>query len=444
MLKTIFLRELLEYFKSTKFLIGFCIVLFLMSTSTYLNMTEYVQRHQDYLSAVEKVTTRGFSVDVLREPQVMSVLIQGKDRKLGNQLEINYMRIPVETSGYMGGFASQHHRFLAGFQAIDYAFIVRVVMSLLVIFLAYNAICGEKMQGTLKLALSNALPRDKLILGKLLGGLAIIGIMLISATLACLLLLMINPQIALQGIHYTRLAGITASSALYLAMFFCMGLYISVLVNKSGTSLMILLQIWVFLIIIYPNLSVYLAKKIITLPGKEQLADQKRAVFEPYQKEYDINRKAFHDMIVSGKRDKNILINNFNITAQRAAMNHLVDMEYSQQMTRQMHVGHQLGTLSPAVLYDSIVQGFARTDVSAFDRFLKEVKIYWDQYIEQYKLRYTDREAYKNSDLPVFKSSQQSISVIIADSIKPHILLLMFSVLFFVLAYTSFLRKDVR
>ncbi len=44
----------------------------------------------------------------------------------------------------MGEGASQHIRFISGFAAVDFAFIVRVVLSLLVVFIAYNAVSEEK------------------------------------------------------------------------------------------------------------------------------------------------------------------------------------------------------------------------------------------------------------------------------------------------------------
>ena len=62
------------------------------------------------------------------------------------------------------------HRVFAIFGSLDLAFIVKVVLSLFAILLTFDAICGEREGGTLKLVLSNAVPRDRVILGKLVGG----------------------------------------------------------------------------------------------------------------------------------------------------------------------------------------------------------------------------------------------------------------------------------
>ena len=174
MLGIIVKREMQEYLRSSKFLIGFLITVILITISTIININDYKQRNQDYLDAKREMSEKSFRVTIYRQPQILSTLIQGKDRKLGNRIEVNYMNIPARTSGYMGEHTSQHHRYLAGFSAVDFAFVVRVILSLMVIFLAYNVISEEKTNGTLKLMLANRLPRDQLLLGKFLGGLFVI------------------------------------------------------------------------------------------------------------------------------------------------------------------------------------------------------------------------------------------------------------------------------
>ena len=54
--------------------------------------------------------------------------------------------------------------------ALDLTFIVKIILSLFAILFTYDAIVGEKEKGTLKLTLSNNVPRDLLILGKVIGG----------------------------------------------------------------------------------------------------------------------------------------------------------------------------------------------------------------------------------------------------------------------------------
>ena len=54
------------------------------------------------------------------------------------------------------------------FLTVDVVFIFKIVLSALAILFAYNTISGEREDGTLKLVLSNAIPRDTIVLGKYL------------------------------------------------------------------------------------------------------------------------------------------------------------------------------------------------------------------------------------------------------------------------------------
>ncbi|MEE8583230.1 MAG: ABC transporter permease subunit [Acidobacteriota bacterium] len=65
----------------------------------------------------------------------------------------------------------------------------QIVLSLFAILFAYNAVSGEKEQGTLRLSFSNAVPRDSYILGKAAGSFLALAIpLLILILLGCLLL----------------------------------------------------------------------------------------------------------------------------------------------------------------------------------------------------------------------------------------------------------------
>jgi ABC-type transport system involved in multi-copper enzyme maturation permease subunit len=279
MLAVIIKREILEYIKSAKFLIGLGITVTLLVISTLINIKDYKIRHQDYLDAQRDLTKDTFYVRVLRPPQMLSILAQGKDRKLGNSLTMTYLNLPYRTSGYLGQYASKHQQYAAGFAAVDFVFVVRVILSLMVIFLAYNAISEEKTQGTLKQVLANSLPRDQILLGKFAGGLfVVLGSLLISAVLTVLVLLF-HPAISVAGTDWLRILSILGVSALYLICFYTLSLFVSVVVNRPSTALMILLQIWIFLIIILPNLGVIAANNFDRLPSEQEIAQQKTAAF---------------------------------------------------------------------------------------------------------------------------------------------------------------------
>jgi ABC-type transport system involved in multi-copper enzyme maturation permease subunit len=443
MLKAIIQREILEYLMSSKFLIGLGLAIVLVGMSTFINIEDYHQRQQDYLDAIQNSKSGGFNVEIFRKPQILSILVQGRDRELGSRVELNYLRIPIQTSGYMGEFASQHHRYVSGFTSIDFAFVVRVVLSLMVIFLAYNSISEERIQGTLRLTLANPLSRGQLLLGKFLGGLFVVLGSLTIAILVAVLVLVLHPAISVNRDLSLRILAMWSISALYLGAFFTLSLMISTIFNRPSVALLILLQIWIVIIVIYPNLSVILAQRVTKLPDNEELWDRKRAIFQPYEKEYEQSRQAFHKMVRSGERDTELQKKNFELSAQRTKLHYRVDNEYSQQLTRQMRLAQNIAIFSPSVLFNGVMQRLAGTDIRELDSFMEGVERHWDKYIEQWPLRYTDIKAYRESKLPEFTYATQSAAEGIVQTLHQWIILFLLSVIFFVTAHMVFVKRNI-
>lgn len=443
MLKAIVQREILEYLKSSKFLIGLCLTVVLVGISTFINIGDYQQRQQDYLDAKQSLKGKSVIIEIFRKPQILSTLVQGKDRELGSRIRITYWSLPNQTSGYMGEYASQHQRYVSGFSSVDFAFVVRVVLSLMVIFLAYNSISEEMTQGTLKLALANPLPRGQLLFGKLLGGLFVVLGSLTIATLIAVLVMVLHPVILLDRELFVRILGMWGVSALYLGTFFTLSLMVSTIINRPSVALLVLLQIWIVVIVIYPNISIILSQHLMGLPGSEELADRRRAIFEPYQQEYNENRQAFHEMVESGEGNEEISIKNVEVSAKRTELYHQVDNEYSQQMTRQMHLARNIAIFSPSVLYNSVMQRLARTDIQESDKFMEGVERYWHKVVEKSRLRFRDLEAFKKSTFPEFTYTTQSAAESIVRTLPQWSILFLLSVVFFVVAHTVFMRKDI-
>ncbi len=443
MLKAIVQREILEYLKSSKFLIGLCLTVVLVGMSTFINIGDYQQRQQDYLDAKQSLESTGIDIKIFRKPQVLSTLVQGRDRELGSRMEISYLYFPIQPSGYMGEFASQHHRYVSGFASVDFAFVVRVVLSLMVIFLAYNSISEEKVQGTLRLVLAHPLPRGQLLLGKFLGGLFVVLGCLTIAIIIAVLVMMLHPAISLDGGLFLRILGMWGISALYLGAFFTLSLMASTIIDRPSVVLLILLQIWIIVIVIYPNVSAILSQHLFKLPGREELADRKRAIFEPYEKQYNDSREAFHKMVVSGQHDMELSKKNFELSAQRTELFHRIDSEYSRQLTGQMQLAENIGQLSPSVLFNVVMQRLAGTDIREFDSFMEGVERHWQKYLERWPLRYTDFEAFQKSKLPEFAYTSESVAESIAQTLHQWIIMFLLCVIFFVVAHAAFMKKDV-
>jgi ABC-type transport system involved in multi-copper enzyme maturation permease subunit len=442
MFKTIVVREILEYLKSARFVLGLIITVVLVAASTLINVQDYVLRHQDYLDAKKELQAERRRVNILREPQVLSTLVRGKDKDLGERVRIWVGDVPSELSGTMN-VRKPKFPSLARLSAVDFAFLVRVVMSLMVIFLAYGAVAEEKAGGTLKLVLANALPRDKLLLGKLVSGLAVVLGALAVASLLAVIFLMLHPAVSLSGSDILRIAGMMAVSALYLSVFYTLGLFVSVKVDRPAVALMVLLQAWVFLVVIYPNVSVVLAERLAPLPSEQTVAAERAAVEDRFRDALREVNERLADLSDEKKAAENRL--RFNqVWSQNAEEVHEVDMEFSRRQTRQMRAAELVSSLSPAALYDQVMNRQARTDIREYERFMEGAVRLWRSYVERDNLRVTDYEAYKKSTLPEFGYASDPAAQSLAAVWPQGLILVLYSLIFFTLAYTGFLRKDLR
>jgi ABC-type transport system involved in multi-copper enzyme maturation permease subunit len=439
MLRTIIKREIVEYLKSAKFLIGLLIAVILTAASMTINVQDYAVRHQDYLDAKKELKTSGFEMSVFREPRVLGTLARGKDRDLGNQLKMSVMNAPSALTGYMGGGLRGSAR-ASEFSAVDFAFLVRVILSLLVIFLAYNAVSEEKANGTLKLAMSNALPRDKVLLGKLTSGLLVVLAALLAAALVAALLLAAHPSVSLSAADLVRMAWMLAVSALYLSAFFALGLFVSVKTNRPAVSLMVLLQAWVFLVIIYPNLSVAAAGRFYRLPTEESINRQKAAAYE----KFDAAIKEANAAYAKGTSTPEDRRKSDQAWVGVEIENHKIDAEFGRRQTAQLRLAEFLSALSPAALYDQAMNRLARTDIREYEGFMDAAYRLWDKFVERWMLRYTNPEAYKKTPLPDFSFRSDSPSEAAISLWPQGLVFVLFNLIFFALAYTGFLKKDVR
>lgn len=445
MIWTIVKREMLEYMKSAKFFLGLGITVILIAISTIINIQDYKQRNQDFIDSTRQKTERNvFADQVYRPPQVLSILVQGYDRKLGNRIELTYLRIPFRTSGYMGESQSQHHRYLAGFSSVDFVFVVKVVLSLMVIFLAYNAISEEKTHGTLKLMLANYLPRDLLLLGKFFGGLLVVVGSLVIATIISILIMLFNPDISLTGFELSRIFGLVGISALYLISFYTLSLFISVVISRPSIALMVLLQLWIFLVIIYPNLSILIAGNSYNLPSEQEIGKKKEAAFKPYEEEFHRVIKAFSKAVTSSEVSNELGLRNVELWSIKAEKEYQIDQEFCDRLTHQMNLAKKISFLSPATLYDQAVNRLARTDINEYERFMKGVYRRWQKLVEKQKLRWTDVEAYRKFEMPYFSYPHETVSQSFVSVLFQLVILFLLGLIFFALAYTAFLRKDVR
>lgn len=445
MIWTIAQREFLEYLKSLRFLTGFLVTIALVALSTVINVSDYTERLSDYSTARKEMGGDTYPLVLFRPPEVLSTLVQGLDRTLGSKASLTTLENPTRTTGYMESYALQHHRFVAGFSSVDFAFVVRIIMSLLVIFLAYNTVAGEKSAGTLRLVLSHAVPRYAVLLGKTAGGLMLLLVSLCASLAVALLILITNPAIALTGSDWVRILAMGFISALFLVTIFALSIVVSVLVDRPSTSLLILLQAWIMLVVLYPAGAILLAEQWRPLPGTQELADRKKTAFQPFENEYDHLRKAFSDSLrktAHVPRDIELRVHDLDVT--RAALNHGLDIELAGEENAQTRLAASIAIFSPAALYDQAMMRLARTGAEEFDKFIEGVGRAWVDLAAITRSRITDRENRSRAHPPEFTPLREPDDESLLASVPQVIVMMFLTLIPFMAAHAKFNGKDVR
>lgn len=205
---------------------------------------------------------------LLKPPSSLGFIANGRSNVLPNGLKVNQFK-----ESQPGHFKSQNH-FFSRFQALDWTFLLIYVLSFICLAFSYNAFSGEKERGTLKLMLSNSLPRGTLILGKLLGLMICISLPFLVGLLLNLLIVQLNPNLILHAREILILLVFTGVALLFIAFNLLLGLWVSSLTAKASHSLNLLLMCWILLAVIIPGVSWVSARKMVSVPSEKAMRER--------------------------------------------------------------------------------------------------------------------------------------------------------------------------
>jgi hypothetical protein len=194
------------------------------------------------------------------------------------------------------------------FRFLDLEFVFQVVLSLFAVLLGYDAVCGEKERGTLRLCLANAVPRPLFVLGKLLGAYTVLVVsLLIALGVGALLLPLMG--VHLSGQEWLRLLFIVAGGILFFGVFLALAVFISSTVKRSADAFLILLVLWVGAVLILPRAAVLLAGRAVDVPSVDELGYRKAAYATDLFRGY---RTALADFKTPASNDVEVMMTALN------------------------------------------------------------------------------------------------------------------------------------
>ncbi len=148
---------------------------------------------------------------------------------------------------------------------------VGIVAPLLGLAFAFDAVNGERSEGTLPRLLAQPIHRDDVINGKFVAGMAVIGLVLVTVVGFIAGFGMIRLGIVPHGTEVVRLIAWVAVTFLYVALWLAFGLLLSVLVRRAATAALIGFGIWL-LVTIFGQLITTLVSGVLA-PAADASAD---------------------------------------------------------------------------------------------------------------------------------------------------------------------------
>ena len=463
-------KEMLEQLLSLRFAIS-CIVCFVVILSSVFVLTKDYKEdmldhrtnlvmHRNQVLDYEYPWALGDQGILVDKPlNVMKVFLKGISQENTTTVRVFSWGEPQFQS------AAQSNPVVHLFPTIDLVFFVSIIMSLLALAFSYDAVSGEKEQGTLRLMMSYSVPRDTVLLSKWIGGYATLITPFLLSFLCGLIVTLMFPEAHLAGDNWIQLAGILVLAFLYVSAVYSLGLLVSTRTYMASTSITVLLLIWVLIALVIPNLSPYFASQIVPVRSMQSVEKEKRTIeqqetakvvkeFEEWREKkeeeggIDWNSKEVTEYI-RGLRER-ILVSIAKKQAKLVA-------EFKRSMDNQVSLASNLSRLSPLSSFVYAATEISGTGSKERDHFMESIDRHhrdWQKYVEDKIVEFQeqqrkrqqgeDPEPFDPSDYPRFIHKTIALKDQFQGTLRDVLVLAAWNIIFFMAAYLSFLRYDVR
>lgn len=488
MTKLLIEKELKNILLSPKFVATFLVCSILILTSVYIGIQEYHNAvtqfeanqqiaRQDIEQASNWNRVRNIAH---RAPSPMQVFVSGLHFDIGRLSGISdFQDIKLIRSPY------SDETLFAIFRFIDFAFIVQVVLSLFAILFTYDAINGERENGTLKLTFANSVSRAQYLISKFAGiWLGLIVPLLIPILIGLLLIMILDVPVS--GTEWVSIGSFIGLSVLYITFFIGAGILVSSLTQKSSLSFLLLLVIWIGGVLILPRMSIMAAGQLVPVQSVAQLESKqeafRRARWDQYSSQLsqrwrtrseemsgmtDEERQAYRD-------DKEWEWLEEDDAARKQVQIDITDNnrklieETDNRKKVQEQLAFNLARISPASSFRLAAMNLAGTDIDMKNRYEESMRAYRDDFVEYTEQKQAesgnqggfrievssdsgvkidfgrDDQTLDISGMPQYTAPVVTAGMAVSSSVLDFGLMGIFIIIIFGTAFFAFLRYDMR
>ncbi len=459
MFSTLVKKEIHDHILSTRFAVSMILALiFLIGSTAMLAMDKTWAGRQLYTGYKLKdyLYTNKYSWYWMnRNLPTLRVLATGLDEEFSLNANSEATTGPQFENNRQ--FVNNPNRYL--FSQLDFVFFFNIIGSLLAFVFTYDTISGESRRGTLRLLLVNSVSRPLLLAAKFVGSYLSLITSLLPALISVILLLYLMPNVNLRPSDWTATSFLFLLALLYLSVFCALGLFGSCLTKHPKTTLTTLMVLWVFIVLVIPNFSPFLAAYLRPTPTvyevhenirrlSAEIRQQNREEVEKFIQERggdlaalsDTEKRTIDEMRAKADRKQ------MDLSVGKAAE---IRQNFINEVEAQADLNLSMSLISPSAAFVYLATDAANTGILSEWDFRRAVLQYRQQYTEHVNNYINETGDYEilhrilKADPPDFVPPKFFISDIISRHFNLLVVLLLYSVIFFFAGQVVFIRTPL-
>lgn len=278
MFKILLTKEIQHYLYSLRFHVSFVIVMltFVIGTLTFIpSFRQANENHVRYSSEQQSQLERNSRNATVIAVSFSTFSLSPEGNAIISGCNSQHLPDKIRYSAFnVYDFKVSHNNLnplMKAGRELNWAFVVSVVLSFVTLLFAYDAISGEKEDGTISLMFSNAVPRGVVLLGKLTGIVLVVMSMVFTGIVTSLLILVFSSIVQLTAGFLAEVVAFIVITFFLITLMAVCGLLASVLCRSSNISLLISLCVWLLFVVVVPNTAVFWANKVFPIPHADEV-----------------------------------------------------------------------------------------------------------------------------------------------------------------------------
>jgi len=486
MLKTLIRKEITETILDLRFWVVTVLFLILIPLGMYVSridyerrLANYQQEHQMYLQHYGKNVGPSVEAQGFRPPSMLSIFALGLDPFMPDKAITSRSGLvrPAKEPGI-----DNPESLLFG--KADYLFNVSFIVSLASLIFTFNRISGEREKGTLRLMISGSIRRGEILLAKIVGNYLVLLAPFIIALLAALIILNTSSDVSFSSTGFwPALLVIILITLLFILVMVSLGICVSTLTRGSMGSIMMLFLVWVMAVLGIPKMSPMIAEAVYPIESRNvvnlaqtiaredierEFNEKKSDMFKRCRSEFGIthggissNPRDETEKKAYAKYDREVVALENECQRRIADAIRKLEQDYINKRNVQASLAVNLSRISPVSCYTYLISGLAKTGPAEPDKFTDNAERYQEQVkaaiydnwiLKTYRLGGSSAsssdviEGFDRSkaSIPDMKYEYTTMTEVLRAGWIDILLLFVFNILFFAVAFWRFNKYDVR